>query len=334
MASKRYLDQTLKLPQLRVVVAIDSNRSLLKASAALSLSQPALTKTLHDLEEKLQLKLFDRHARGVRPTEAGAVVIRAARRILAEVHRLDDDLEMLEVEGGGTVAVGALPVAAAGILPGVLARLKAAYPQLGVRVHQGRTDDLLPLLASGEIDLVLGRLYEATDTDRFAREPLWLEPFSILAHAGHRIFAQGAPTVEDLKACEFVLPTMTQRLGQEIETIRAALGLDGTATLRSTSYEFIREMLHGTDMLTIVPRLVMAGDLRRGTLRVVPVPVAGPRRTAGLILSRSGAERPTQRIFRGFLNAHLEEGGRQGIIVSLTPPAAAATAADGDGANG
>ena len=118
MATKRYLDQRLKLSLLRSVDAIETHRSLLKASVALAVSQPALTKSLQELEEILQLRLFDRHPRGVRPTEAGLVFVRSARRVLAELRRLDEELEMLSVAGGDTVAIGALPVAAAGVLPG------------------------------------------------------------------------------------------------------------------------------------------------------------------------------------------------------------------------
>src|SRR3712207_3033795 len=120
---RRFLDQRLRLALLRAVDAVATHGSLLKASAALGTSQPALTKSLHELEDILQLRLFDRHPRGVRPTAAGAVFVPSARRVLAELRRLDEELD--EISGpGGTVALGALPVAAAGVLPGALARLK------------------------------------------------------------------------------------------------------------------------------------------------------------------------------------------------------------------
>jgi LysR family transcriptional regulator, pca operon transcriptional activator len=95
MTTRRYLDQRLRLHQLRAVHALETQRSLLKASAALGVTQPALTKTLHELEDVLQLQLFDRHPRGVRPTEAGRVFVQVARRVLAELRRLDDELDRL-----------------------------------------------------------------------------------------------------------------------------------------------------------------------------------------------------------------------------------------------
>jgi LysR family pca operon transcriptional activator len=80
MTARRYLDQRLRLPLLRAVDALATHGSMLKASAALGLSQPALTKSLHELEDLLQLRIFHRHPRGVYPTAAGVVLVRSARR--------------------------------------------------------------------------------------------------------------------------------------------------------------------------------------------------------------------------------------------------------------
>jgi LysR family pca operon transcriptional activator len=300
------------------VDAIETYRSLLKASAALGLSQPALTKSLQELEETLQLRLFERHSRGMRPTEAGAAFVRSARRILAELHRLDEELDQLSVPGGGTVALGALPVAAAGVLPGALTRLKALHPQIRVRMQQGRTEELLPLLASGEIDLIVGRLYLPAVPDGFGREALWAEPISILARAGHPLFADEPVTFDALRRCDLVLPTITQRVGQEIENLLAALGLASTAWLRSSSYGFIREMLYGTDLLSVMPRLLMVGDLMRGTLRVVPLPIEAPDRPAGFILPRTRPLPPAGRAFVACLRAYVAELAERGIALPIT----------------
>ena len=167
MTAHRHLDQRLRLHLLRAVEAIERHRSLQKASVALGVSQPALTKSLHELEDILQLRLFDRHSRGVHATEAAAVFGRSARRVLAELRRLDEELDVLSAPGSGVVALGALPVAAAGVLPGVLTRLKADHPAIRVRLREGRTEELVPLLASGEIDLIVGRLYRTRAAGRF-----------------------------------------------------------------------------------------------------------------------------------------------------------------------
>ena len=319
MTARRYLDQRLRLHLLRAVDAIETHRSLLKASVALSISQPALTKSLHELEDVLQLRLFDRHSRGVRPTEVGVMFVRSARRILAELRRLDEDLDMLSDPGGGTVALGALPVAAAGVLPGALARLKAAHPGIRVRLQQGRTEELLPLLASGELDLIVGRLYEPPTPDGFEREALWTEPLSILARFGHPLLSAERVSLDEIRRYDLVLPTITQRVGREIEHLLALVGIDPATSLRSSSYGFIREMLHGTDLLSVMPRLMMVGDLLRGTLRVVPLPIPAPDRPAGLILPRGGALPSAALAFAECLRAYVAEIAERGFAPAITP---------------
>lgn len=317
MATRRYLDQRLRLHHLRAVDAIQTHRSVLKASAALGLSQPALSKSLQEFETVLQLRIFERHSRGVVPTEVGAVVIESARRVLAELRRLDEELDLLSQPGGGTVALGALPVAAAGILPGVLTRLKQCQPDVRVRLQQGRTEELLPLLASGEIDLIVGRLYLPALPDGFEREALWAEPISILARSDHPLFDLPEVSIDDLRRYDLVLPTVTQRVGQEIDTLMAVLGLTPATSMRSSSYGFIREMLHGTDLISIMPRLMMAGDLLRGTLRVVPLPITSPDRPAGLILPRTRALPPAGHAFIACLRSYVVELAARGIAHAI-----------------
>ena len=306
---RRHLDHRLKLRHFRAIDAVASHRSLVRASAALGLSQPALTRALQDSEAALETKLFERHARGVTPTVAGEAVWASARRILAEIGRLEDELDRLGSASAGTVALGALPVAAVGLLPAVLAALRQSHPLLQVRLVQGRTEELLPLLAVGQLDLVVGRLYEPPAPDGFVREALYDEPISVLARADHPIFDDAAPSVAALSRFELVLPTMTQRMGQEIELLLDECGVMPSNCLRSSSVGFIRELLYTTDTMTICPRMMMGGDLLRGTMRVVPIGLATAARPAGVI--RSGT-RPTP------ANAETLVGGLRAYLATLS----------------
>ncbi|PWC32838.1 LysR substrate-binding domain-containing protein [Azospirillum sp. TSO35-2] len=314
MSTRRFLDQRLKLQMLRIADAIEAEGSILKAAAKLNLSQPALTKSLKEIEDIVGTRLFDRHTRGVCITEAGTTLVAAGRRILAEVHRLEEDLAILAKPDAGIVAVGALPVAAVGIIPGALAHLRARHPNIQVRMQQGRTEELLPLLASGELDLVIGRLYAPPLPDDFHRERLWTEPISLLARNDHPIFATPEPVLDALRRYDFILPTVTQRVGHDIDTLLSLLDLLPEAPLRSNSCGFIREMLYGTDLIAVVPRLMMVGDLLRGSLRVIPVPVEAPDRPAGLILARGRPLRATGEIFVEVLRDYVGIISQQGLM--------------------
>ena len=104
--------EKLRLRQLRIVSAVAEHESVLKASRALGMSQPAVTKTLREIEDIVGVAIFDRMPRGVLPNDYGRAFVARARRILAEVGRVGDDIAHVADGSAGTIVVGALPSAA------------------------------------------------------------------------------------------------------------------------------------------------------------------------------------------------------------------------------
>jgi len=129
---RRSLDQLLKFRQLRMVEALVRHQTLTRAAAELGLTQPALTKAVRELEDIIGEPLFERHARGVRPTAAGLNIAQFARAALADLHRLEETLDLKGDVEQPTVVLGALPVAAVGLLPAVMRRVRAEQPNLRV----------------------------------------------------------------------------------------------------------------------------------------------------------------------------------------------------------
>jgi LysR family pca operon transcriptional activator len=162
-------------------------------------------------------------------------------------------------------------------------------------MEEGRTEKLLPMLAAGEIDLIVGRLYQSVLPDAFEREELWSEPMSLLARN------------------ELVLPTVTQRMGQEIAQLLHRLGLVAGSSYKSNSAVFIREMLHGGDFLTVLPRLMMVGDILRGSLRLAPLPIASPERPAEIIRRGDAPTSPAARAFVDVLRTYVADLRQRGI---------------------
>src|SRR6201996_9145033 len=91
----RHLDQRLKLRHFRIIEAVSQHSSLLRASAALSLAQPALTRSIHEIEEILGHRLCERHAKGGRETAFGEALAQASKNILLELKQLDETLDRL-----------------------------------------------------------------------------------------------------------------------------------------------------------------------------------------------------------------------------------------------
>ncbi|MEI9892326.1 MAG: LysR substrate-binding domain-containing protein [Caulobacteraceae bacterium] len=122
----------------------------------------------------------------MRETQFGEALAHTAKNILQELKQLDETLDRLTRDNSVVVNVGVLPVAAVGVMPGVVARLSERRPELQVMVSQGLSEDLIPDLMAGRLDLIVGRLYDPPAPDGLRREPLYQEPISVVAQPDHR----------------------------------------------------------------------------------------------------------------------------------------------------
>jgi DNA-binding transcriptional LysR family regulator len=107
----RVLRSNLKLRHLQLLVALDQFRHLGRASEFLSLTQPAVSKTLAEIERLFGVPLFERSTRGTEPTPYGNTVLRFARSVLADYERTRDELAAVAAGATGRVRVGAMVVA-------------------------------------------------------------------------------------------------------------------------------------------------------------------------------------------------------------------------------
>ncbi|MDB5460104.1 MAG: LysR family transcriptional regulator, partial [Caulobacteraceae bacterium] len=195
----------------------------------------------------------------------------------------DAKLDQLSRDKSVVVNVGALPVAAVGIMPGVIAQLNDGRPDLEVRLVQGLSEELLPELNSGQLDLIVGRLYETVAPDGLKREVLYYEPISLMARPDHPIFKPPGPTTERLAKAKLVLPTVASRLGREIDQILIEMNIDPNSPIRSSSLGFIRELMQSGEFIAIMPQLTLAQDLVRGSLKLAALPLVMRPRPAGII---------------------------------------------------
>jgi LysR family pca operon transcriptional activator len=136
-----------------------------------------------------------------------------------------------------------------------------------------------------------------------------------IARANHPIFRKARPRLTDLAVYEFILPTFSQRVGQEIEHVIADAGLPASPeTLRSTSISFIREMLHTTDMVTVAAQVMLAGDLGRGSLRVIPVRLPELDRPAGLMTRQDRPLSKPAETLAAVVRASIAEAAASGAL--------------------
>ncbi|GLK85637.1 LysR substrate-binding domain-containing protein [Ancylobacter defluvii] len=312
---RQKLSSRLKLRQIEIVIAVAEQGSFLAASHQLELSQPAVSKAVQEIEAILGQPIFDRVPRGVLINPFGKAVVERGRAMLSLVERLGDDVVLIEQGLAGTLVIGALPTAASSVLPAALGRLRATNPDLNIRIVQGRTVELMPQLESGKLDIIVGRLYEAETSQDVQRETIYHEPISMIVRADHPLLKHGKVDVETLARYGLVLPSLEQRLGQEVDSVLAYSNLlPSTPPLRSTSLSFIRELILSSDFVTVLPRLMLAGDLTRGAVHLLPVALVSVSRPAGIVSLRHRRRPASVAALITALREHLRELQKTGLL--------------------
>ena len=247
----------MDLRRLRTMVAIAEAPSFTAAGAALGLSHGAVSLHVRDLEAELGVALVDRARRPPVLTDRGAALVEHARRMLAiadEIAGLGSATALV-----GTLAVGIVPSAMAGLAPPALAALRAAHPGLRLRIRTGLSADLALMVRSGELDAALTTAPEAAIPGLRAREAA-REPLEAIApDSGGADAAQDARAL--LQGRPFIWFSRRTWAGQMIERRIEEMGLGVDAAMEVDSLEAVEALVRHGLGVSVAPRRAGAGRL-------------------------------------------------------------------------
>lgn len=165
-------------------LAVADNHTISRAAEVLNLTQPALSKSIKQLEDRLGVPLFERWPTGVRLTAYGEILARRSRLIDRELSYAVTELQTLKGGSTGIVRIGAGLVWSQKFLPPIIARFQELHRGIQIELRTGVIDTLVPLLAAGDLDLICTTL-DFPDSNDFAKEPLVEIRQSIFARRGH-----------------------------------------------------------------------------------------------------------------------------------------------------
>lgn len=270
----RALRSNIKLRHLQLLVGLDEFRHLGRTAEFLSVSQPAVSKMLSEVESMLGLALFERSSRGTEPTASGRAIVRFARSVLAEYERTRDEIAAVESGAAGRTRVGAMVVA----LPTVLARavelLKERSAQATVLVDEGDLTRLLPKLRLGELDLFVGRLEPGYAAPDLVTESLYNEPMVAVVAAGHPLADIARPSWQDLAQMPCVLPPPWASLRVKLEQQFHKHGLQPPTDLVETaSFLALVTFLARRGAVGFMARSVARQFEEQGTVQALDLPV-------------------------------------------------------------
>ena len=180
---------SLTLHQLKVFVLVAQHGGFTSAAEQLSTSQPGLTSAVQQLEEELQVRLFNRTTRRVELTSAGLELLPVAERIFAELSVTVQSLRDLGNVRRGLVVVAALPSLSATLLPQALALFRTQYPNVKVQLRDGIASEIVEMVRAGHVDFAVGALAGAEHALKFS--VVIKDRMYLVCRAGHPLSSLG-----------------------------------------------------------------------------------------------------------------------------------------------
>jgi LysR family transcriptional regulator of abg operon len=262
--------EPMKLHHFREVVAIDQRGSIRAAARHLEMAQPALTRSLAELERELGAVLFERRARGVIATPLGQAFIRRANSILHEVRRTHEEVEQLRGATTGTVSAGISIAGHLALVPHCLKPFQARYPSVRLHLIEGFYPTLEAGLRDGSVDFYVGPDPGQKLAPELSHEVLFQNRRTVLCRAGHPLAA--ATSLRALCDASWVSNSITIEADDEIAEVFARLGLPAPKLgLRSQSALTLMTCVSHSDLLAMVPVQWNDFTLLRGVLTTISI---------------------------------------------------------------
>lgn len=256
----------IRMRHIRCFLAVARAGSVTHAARVLNSSQPAVSRTLAEIEEIIGQPLFDRTGRGLRLTEAGQRLSRHFDIALTQI-----ETGAAAASGGGAnarVAFGLLPNVARTVAVDAVGSFKAAYPETDIALHWAGVIELIAKMARGDLDFILGRLLSPEHLQGVTFEQLYTEELLFVAHHTHPLAQPGAhPMLVDFEDQLMIVPLSDTIIWREMDKFLRARGIPPFANqIETVSFEFTRTFLRHNMAVACLPKGAIRRELSEGTL--------------------------------------------------------------------
>jgi len=281
----------MDMRQLRQFIAVVEHGNVRRAADAIHLSQPALTKSIHNLEDELGVQLLTRGARGVTPTIYGDLLLRHARLLRNEGERAVAEIRAVKAGHVGHLRLGVANFSIS-FLPRVIAKLLATTPGLSFEIVDGTYEALTALVNEGVLDAVASGFPLVHRAEDLVHEELVAGEFLMVCRPDHPIVAHRRKPLEMIAQQCWIVANRPQQIVESLEFIFRSAGVRPPKPMISSgSMSFLKAVLLEGEFFSVLPRGVLKQELESGALVSIPYP-GGPYPTVEGIIYRAEAVHP------------------------------------------
>jgi DNA-binding transcriptional LysR family regulator len=295
----------INLHHLRLFTAVIEHGGFTKAAGKLNLSQPAISKSLTELERQLDLPLIERTGRSVSLTDAGRTLYARASELFGVERAAEQELRELRGLKRGTLRIAASTTIATYLLPPYLGRFHMRHPGVRIKTTSANTRSVLRMLLEFRVDVAL---VEGPVSDpRVTVQPWKDDELIVIAPPSHRLAKNPRATVAMLAAEPFLVREPGSGTRVVTEHALAAHGVRLTNTMRVGGTEAIKQAVAAGLGLAIVSRAAAADQIALGRIAVLPVEGLTIRRTLAQIKLQGRGSTASARELEALLAQPLDE---------------------------
>ncbi len=302
----RFAPLAVTLRQLQYVVAVAERGSFRRAAEDCHVAQPSLSAQVAAAEEALGVRIFERDKRGIAVTAGGAQLIARARKLLVELEDFANLASSLGDPLSGAFRLGVIPTIAPYLLPEVAPVLRSSFPKMSFVWTEERTSVLVKRIADGELDAAI--LAVEADIGDLAKCIIGKDAFVFVAAPAHRLSRSAGPVrAAELDGEAVLLLDDGHCFRDQALSFCARNGAREAVGYRATSLPTLVQMAAGGAGVTLLPRLALSVENRRGDLRVRQFAPKVPARTIALVWRKSNSREKTFKAIGSVLHSAYDE---------------------------
>jgi DNA-binding transcriptional LysR family regulator len=291
------IERRLKLRDLTVMAAVVRLGSMGKAAAALNTSQPAISRSIAELEQILGVRLLERDRRGVRPTEYGLALLRCHTAVFDTLREGLKNIESLADPTVGEVRIGSFSPMTADLLPTVLEHLARKYSGISIHVTEmPTTAQQYQELRERNVDLVLGRIAQSSEDD-IDTEVLFHDRIYVAAGPRSPWTRRRKIQWSELADERWGLPPLDSFVGAAVAGVfrkyRVPFPPKGVVT---GSIQLISSMAEIGSMVLVLPASVLHFAEGRRSIRPINLDFQMPQWPVGIVTLKNRQLRPVVRL--------------------------------------
>ena len=305
-------------PQIRALIESAQSVSFADAARKLDVSSVALHRAARDLERTLGKAVFVPGKSGQVTTPAAAELARRMSIALREIDWAMEEIAAAQGRKGGTLRLGAMPLAGGFLLGQVLDEIMRQFPSARAFVRTADGTDLLGRLRRGELDIVVGMNRANLDPVEFVQEPLVASPFVIIARKGHPLADRPSLTVRDLEGFDWIVPTVGATRRAVFDGFFARMTVPPVPNIEANSLSMIRSLLNVSDRLTMLTRFEFEYEQGGGDLVILPFTPIAHAHAIGVTQRRAWTPTDLHRTFLEVIRARAGTVGAESQSAALS----------------